>query len=167
MKSQFPMLRALVWFDINKENNWLYDSSAASTPRFRPPGAACDACLRAGRRSAARPAQGRRVEGAPCPAPADQGLELGRIGRPRKRRNIRKLVVKSVCPWGGYGDSHPATSQACPQPYARSLSNLSTISAAALGRARLRMAEAIAWRRPESASKSDSNWASSAPVEVR
>ena len=34
MKSQFPMLRALVWFDINKENNWLYDSSTASLSAF-------------------------------------------------------------------------------------------------------------------------------------
>jgi hypothetical protein len=34
MKSQFPMLKALVWFDVNKENDWRYDSSSNSLGAF-------------------------------------------------------------------------------------------------------------------------------------
>jgi hypothetical protein len=34
MKSQFPMLKALVWFDVNKEQDWRYDSSANSLAAF-------------------------------------------------------------------------------------------------------------------------------------
>jgi beta-mannanase len=34
MKSRFPMLRALVWFHVNKENDWRYDSSAGSLSAF-------------------------------------------------------------------------------------------------------------------------------------
>jgi hypothetical protein len=36
MKSQFPMLKALVWFDVNigTANNYLYDSSAGSLAAF-------------------------------------------------------------------------------------------------------------------------------------
>jgi beta-mannanase len=34
MKSQFPLLKALVWFDVNKENDWRFDSSANSLAAF-------------------------------------------------------------------------------------------------------------------------------------
>jgi hypothetical protein len=34
MKSQFPMLKALVWFDVNKEHDWRYDSSSNSLAAF-------------------------------------------------------------------------------------------------------------------------------------
>jgi len=34
MKNQFPMLRALVWFHVNKEEDWRYDSSSDSLAAF-------------------------------------------------------------------------------------------------------------------------------------
>lgn len=34
MKSQFPMLKALVWFHVNKENDWRYDSTQNSLNAF-------------------------------------------------------------------------------------------------------------------------------------
>jgi len=34
MKTQFPMLRALVWFHVNKEEDWRYDSSSGSLAAF-------------------------------------------------------------------------------------------------------------------------------------
>jgi hypothetical protein len=34
MKSQFPQLKALVWFDVNKEQDWRYDSTASSLSAF-------------------------------------------------------------------------------------------------------------------------------------
>jgi beta-mannanase len=35
MKGQFPMLRAFVWFHVNKENDWRYDSTTSSLDAFR------------------------------------------------------------------------------------------------------------------------------------
>jgi hypothetical protein len=34
MKSQFPLLKALVWFDVNKENDWRFDSTSSSLSAF-------------------------------------------------------------------------------------------------------------------------------------
>lgn len=34
LKSQFPYLKALVWFHVNKENDWRYDSTASSLAAF-------------------------------------------------------------------------------------------------------------------------------------
>ncbi|MGC4064161.1 MAG: glycosyl hydrolase [Polyangiaceae bacterium] len=34
MKSQFPLLKALVWFDVNKENDWRFDSTSNSLSAF-------------------------------------------------------------------------------------------------------------------------------------
>lgn len=34
MQSRFPMLKALVWFHVNKENDWRYDSTAGSLSAF-------------------------------------------------------------------------------------------------------------------------------------
>jgi len=34
MQSQFPMLKALVWFHVNKENDWRYDSTQGSLGAF-------------------------------------------------------------------------------------------------------------------------------------
>jgi hypothetical protein len=34
LKSQFPYLKALVWFHVNKENDWRYDSTQASLAAF-------------------------------------------------------------------------------------------------------------------------------------
>jgi hypothetical protein len=35
MKTSFPLMKGLVWFHVNKENDWRYDSTTGSLDAFR------------------------------------------------------------------------------------------------------------------------------------